>query len=1076
MTKKASARGRFLFFSFLCIFAIPLAAQIRLAQARSDWWNANYRYRVPVQLKNPTEQIAPGGAARVWLPSFRWLIQAGKLRADASDARLVDEQKKEVAMRVAFAGNSSKTGAILFEYPAIPARGRKIFYLYYGNKNAGKQTAAAAISGNETAPAILITTGSEEDVSGKIDLKPTIAVSVDEWLKRHKPEEFTGKIWARARIDTPKNYFYNIVIDSETDPYKPARTATGTLSYYGLQPKPWAAAAAAEGNDWMKPLPWIPPTDDTDWLPAGQYSAWVELPISKAAQWHTAFFVRLKPDAQTPAPKLDSIGLRLEFATEPSEDFLFHAVEEKTDETGAAVVRMPTTGGIEGLKMVESFTEWARRRRSLVLAQKLTEPPRLNKLKIGTWATLNTYRAEGGNATRERAEPDFQNFLDLGINSVTANGLSDQTFAELAPKYGITDTTVTAWANNWIYSNEAANKLYDYQPGETPETRLARIFDDFYSRQSATLKNTSPFAYSLATHINLGDEIMAATTATEIRQTPPLLKYFREWLSARKLAPADFGAKSWEEVFPTDDRAKLNAPNSPVENARNFYHTRQFINHYTALYYRKATEAVKKYYPKSKLVAVNYQAGPMQFGFVGNDNDLDKGQLDFFEMGRERALQGVMMEDWVHGWDLGIGREALAIEMMRAAARKHDLPLASYLVGGEAVRAEFFGFLMRGVRENGLYLYGPISNIGPAWSESSSALAQIADTTRRVEKFENLIAQATPRPAKVALLVAATSDIMQARGLYFAPERQNIFVALQHNYVPLEIVSEQDVLLDERLKDYSLLIVTDPQVRSDVQRKIAGWVKDGGRLWASIGAAEFDEYNQPSRILNDVFGVRERKTKMPDGGFKFSAEAWSDEVSKFDFRQLGTIKTDASVRENQVTEIPVFGAKLDANSTTAQIVGTYEDGKPAIFLNRYGKGEAMLFGALLGEAYVRAHYPPNLISSQTTNENWKFELGAEIGRVATLMAKRTGIEQPVELSVPGIYTSLMEAPGAAATLVFLNNATGKPLAKVTIRVRGVKNVKRVQSTRQDKIDYRVAENGEVVLDIPLENAEILCLF
>jgi len=885
--------------------------------------------------------------------------------------------------------------------------------------------------------------------------------SLEQWLKIHKPAEFTGQVWVRAQITEPENYLYNVVIDSETNPYTPERIATGTLSNSGLKPKNWAE----NGNDWGKPLAWIPPTDDGDWLKSGQYSVWVKLPVSTGAQWHTAFFI--KPKSET---ILSPVTLKLEFASQPDSKSVFHKVEEKTDDKLALVVRMPTVGGLEGLKMLESLTEWANSRRELVKSLQLSAPPNLNRLKIGTWANFRTYRTGGGSADGRRAELDFQNFYDLGINAVTpTDGIGDDLFRDLAQKYHVTNTTLTAWANNWRYSGEAASVQYNFQPNETPEQRWTRVFDDYYGKFAANVKANSPFAASIAGHINLGDEIGAATNSEEIGKTPQLLKYFRDWLKQQNLTPAMLDAADWESVSPTEDRTKLGT--GGVGYARRFYYTRRFINEYTALFYRSATNAVEKNFPNADLIAVNYQAGAMQFGFVGNNNDLDKGQLDIFELGRARALKGVMMEDWVQGWDLGIGRENLAAQMMRAAARKHNLPLAAYLVGGEAVRAEYFGFLMNGVKEIGLYLYGPYSNIGPAWGDDKNALAQIADVSRRVKKFEPLIAKATARPAKVALLVATTSDIMQRDGLYFSPERQNLFVAMQHASVPVEVVSEQDILYDDRLNNYSMLMVVDPQVRGDVQEKIAEWVKNGGRLWASVGALDWDEFNQPSRVLDKVFGVDERKVIFQNGGIKASEDSWSDKVSKFNYQKTDALKTNLSFFSKEI-EIPVWGAKLQSAPTTAAVIGSYADGKPAAFLNKYGKGEAMLIGALVGEAYVNQHYPQNLLKDGILQPAWKFEFGAETVRLATDFVERARISTPLSLSVPGIYTSVMETPDAI--LVFFNNATGHPLPKITVRLRDAGKIRSVQSTSSDKIVYRI-ENNEAVFDIPLKDAEIVCL-
>ena len=90
--------------------------------------------------------------------------------------------------------------------------------------------------------------------------------------------------------------------------------------------------------------------------------------------------------------------------------------------------------------------------------------------------------------------------------------------------------------------------------------------------------------------------------------------------------------------------------------------------------------------------------------------------------------------------------------------------------------------------------------------------------------------------------------------------------------------------------------------------------------------------------------------------------------------------------------------------------------------------------------------------------------------LATALVDRAGVTRPAETSVPGIFTSVMEAPDA--TLVFLNNASGKPLDKVTVRVKGITKTQKVESAKGTKLTHRIA-NGELIFTIPLENTDIL---
>ena len=878
--------------------------------------------------------------------------------------------------------------------------------------------------------------------------------------------DFRGQIWVRWRIDKPADYVYWGKIHHELNPYLPTFKLSGSVSAFGLQPD----------------QPALPYTEDTDYLHAGQYSPWVLLPTSTAAQWHSVLFFTPK-SGKPPA----GLTARVEFANRPSPSHIFHAVNEPLELGSATMgVLMPRTTTLEGLQQLETFTEWAQRRMQLVEKLQLSPPPHLKKLLVGTWISMAT-RLGGGTVPAERAELDFKTAEALGINMMMAFGVDDQILAEAAKKHGFVNTTWTAWADSWRYTAEARDKVYDYQEGETPPQHWQRVFTDYYAKLAASAKKNAPFASSFARNVNLGDEIAAATNVEEIRKTPQILAYFRQWLQGQGITPAQVGATAWNDVLPVDDRQQLDAKDD-VTYARLFYFSRQFMNHYSVIYYRAATEQAKQLFPQAELIGVNYQAGPMQFGYIGNDNDMNKGMLDLFMLSHDHAFHGVMTEDWVPGWDAGIGRICFGAEIMRAAARKQNLPMASFLIGGEAIRAKYFAYLMHGVKENGLYLYGPITNIGPAWAESEKALTETAEVTRTVKKMEDAIAAGAVRPRKAAMLVATTSDILQKKGLYFCPERQALYTALKHSYTPVDVVTEQEIVEDDILKNYTLLYITDPQVRADAQAKIADWVHGGGRLWASIGAADWDEASQPCAILNPVFGVDKREMVTQDNWLKWAAAFYGRAVSKFAYTQVGTLRTSSDLFGPDL-ELPVWGAKLECTPTTAQIRGIYEDGKPAILLNRYGKGQALLIGALVGEAYMRLHYPDD--GKNCGKSGWSFEQGEQAQRLANALLKSAGVQRPLSLSLPGIYTSVMDSP--QGTLVFLNNATlatdtdfthaQQPTVTAWVHHSGVQSVvsakygplkKVANPAKLGPMEYAV-QNGLVVFKLTLPNADVLLL-
>ena len=1155
-----------------------------LAFAATPWALPGWKYRVAVQVFNRGD--APVDHALIALNDFPLGLLAGEGKANAkgSDLSLLDEQGKPVQFYLLRTADEQGDARLVFLPDAVPAHGRRIFYLYYGNPQAvqpkfAEPTAVEAANvqcslgaeegaqplppvkgatlnrwldehrfvaattgkgtgftpqpvsdGDAISDNLLAASGGEKDevtfdypvtqgryacwvrylsaVPGQPaqgSLSMTMQYKDDDLVSRFNPcagpaayrwvllvldvpfrgsvrltvqgkatfaaldgivftndmhyrpdaRDFQGRVWVRWRIDGPAGYRYWGKVHNELDPYRPTFQLTGAVSPYGLQ---------IEQDQ-------LPFKTDDDYFSAGQYSPWVLLPTSRAAQWHSVLFFPPKPGGTFD----ETMTVRLEFANRPSADRIFHIVPAEPVEKRAATlaVRMPTATTLEGLRQLESFTEWARRRAAIIDELKLSPPPRLQRLQVGTWIHLNT-RLGGGSVSKERAEADFRGLEALGINMPSASGVDDELLGELFRTYGMIGSTWTAWAGMWYYTSERHSGQYDYQEGETPPQRWQRVFDDYYRRQTEQAKKNAPNLFNASPHINLGDEVGQETNAKQITETPQLLSYFRDWLRGKGLTPADFGAAAWDGVMPLDDRKAI-AGEEGTPKVRRYYWTWQFISDYTGMVYRAATTAVKKYCPQAKMIAVNYQAGPMQFGYIGNNNALDNGMMDIFHLGRVGAFHGVMMEDWVHGWDAGIGRDCLGAEIMRAAARKDDLPLASYLVGGEAIRAEFYAFLMHGIKENGLYLYGPITNIGPAWGEQEKALRELAEVTRQVKIFEDAIADGTVRPRRAAMLIAYTSDTMQKHGLYFCPERQALYTALKHDYVQVDVVSEQEVVADDLLRNYDVLYVSDPQVRADVQRKIAEWVRGGGKLWACVGAANWDEYNQPSALLNEAFGVGKREMVMQENWLPATAASYAASASKFGYQQVGTLTADSPLFGGRI-EVPAWGATLDCAPTTGQVLGTYENGKPAVLLNQYGKGQALLAGALAGEAYTRQHYPHD--RKNVGKEGWSFELGAAPRRLAAALAG--GITQPVTLSLPGIYTSVMDSP--QGTLVFLNNATlaaetdlaGALQPTVTVSVPVTGKVASIESARLGKLKYTL-KNGVATFTLPLPNVDVILL-
>ncbi|HEX8735788.1 MAG TPA: hypothetical protein VF721_10720, partial [Pyrinomonadaceae bacterium] len=114
-------------FLFLCSLAFVFTPRLCPAQIPA-WQDKTYQFRVPVQVKNPGEQPLPAGKVRVPFP-LQLLIKSGKVRRDAADLRIFDENNLAAQVNPEI---TNAAEAIEFSHSAIPAKGRQIFYLYYG--------------------------------------------------------------------------------------------------------------------------------------------------------------------------------------------------------------------------------------------------------------------------------------------------------------------------------------------------------------------------------------------------------------------------------------------------------------------------------------------------------------------------------------------------------------------------------------------------------------------------------------------------------------------------------------------------------------------------------------------------------------------------------------------------------------------------------------------------------------------------------------------------------------------------------------------------------------------------------
>src|SRR5262249_24218529 len=139
------------------------------------------------------------------------------------------------------------------------------------------------------------------------------------------------------------------------------------------------------------------------------------------------------------------------------------------------------------------------------------------------------------------------------------------------------------------------------------------------------------------------------------------------------------------------------------------------------------------------------------------------------------------------------------------------------------------------------------------------------------------------------------------------------------------------------------LYLTDRHVSRAGSKKIAEWVNAGGWLFATAGAAMYDELNQPNKVLRELLGVDEK-------ALDHAPEDITREKEHLPFaKPLDGLKGGETV---------FFGAKSRfAAAKGVNVLSRFKDSSPAWTWREVGKGGAMYCGFLPGLTYFKPAIP-----------------------------------------------------------------------------------------------------------------------
>ena len=582
-----------------------------------------------------------------------------------------------------------------------------------------------------------------------------------------------------------------------------------------------------------------------------------------------------------------------------------------------------------------------------------------------------------------------------------------------------------------------------FGPGVTRE-EVDEVMKKHASRHEEPFDRGVPFGFS--------DEIVCRPPIGDNEQA---LKHFRAWLAAQRISPRDLGVRRLEDVQPIETPVDLRERTKKNEAAarRIFYYTSRFRQHAATERVGWHTESFRRHFPAgavtSMLVADHPYFAGSGLGMGMTPNPAWSGYplaSDWFDVGRKRPVDMIGIEDWMglqfmYGpnwtWE-GFQLMGFQASIFRSASNG-SLPIIAWITPSDEtnLRLKSASALCQGAKHFFYWTYGPTAtSTENYWSDLRSAYDGITSMTRNLAAAERIIAPGKPRKTRVALLYSISSDLWQPFGYVHMLERRATYLSLVHEQYLVDMLTEEDIE-SGRLDRYDVLYATDPCISEAATSKIIAWAKAGGYLYGTCAAGSRNQFNEPSAGLSPVFGVE------PSAATQVQTGRYHIRGALNDLPYIDQIQAADDSGDEIPTSIGVIGTKVALKPTTAETIGVFRNGAPAVVTHDFGKGKAIYIGACPGLDYIKeAKFVPSELK-----EKWP----ADIRRLINSQAGASGASRLVELSHPVVEAGVYDAD--AGTALVLANFTYEPIQKLEVSLRTSKRVKSVRSVSKGKLDF-----------------------
>ncbi|MEQ8787647.1 MAG: beta-galactosidase trimerization domain-containing protein [Pirellulaceae bacterium] len=567
--------------------------------------------------------------------------------------------------------------------------------------------------------------------------------------------------------------------------------------------------------------------------------------------------------------------------------------------------------------------------------------------------------------------------------------------------------------------------------------------------------------------VSFGDEIRLGRIKFD---DPANVEKFRKWLKAKGVEKDELGVAPEQAQLTIDGDPRL------VWYSNLFNEEERFAD------FRARTQLVQRKLGKHVLSGANYSPHhlALYYGPVFQWVDIFK--------------HGGMSMHWAEDYIFSVPEAPQIISWqfaeMRCGVKYRGQPIHFYVMPHAPGQKP--GFLRRnlltavgyGARHIDNFWVGPEENFTEnyvSWNypETFRALSEAIYDTSEAEK---LLDGGKLRANRVAVVIGKATDFNEsrlmvdksqdplARRCKNAPEQLNqilcrkdqqmLYLALLHAQHGVDLITEDDIVERNELRKYDAVYFAGEWIDSRAVEKFDAWVKAGGVLYATAGLGHLDQFNQEHAAMLSLLGLK-------------SAKLTKNAVVIRTLLELPLLEPIDTITLGE-SKIPAVGMRQSLTPDSAQVLGTWSDGSPAVTVREHGKGKAFAVGTLAGNTYMKTalkQQPWPRGGERHIYNPTEFDPAAT--KLVRLGVEASRAKPTATTSEPLVETIVTDHP--LGTLVTLVNWTNAPIDELAVSLRLPFSPKAARSVAGQKNLAATADKGVVTFKTPLTDADYILL-